>query len=105
MFGVTAMEIDQKEPHLLVTSESKRIRLWDLRVPLTKAGKLKSCVDISDAVAAKQNLRTTTCPAEAKNDFINGACKMVLQSSDRRLVSQFTNSKGLHTFDLRKGVK
>jgi len=30
---------------------------------------------------------------------------MVLQSSDRRLVSQFTNSKGLHTFDLRKGVK
>lgn len=63
---------------MLLTSESKRIRLWDLRVPLARAGELKSCLDIDGSPETKQYLKTHCCPADGKKDFINGACKMIL---------------------------
>ena len=48
-FSVTAMEMSQTDPNLLITSECKRIRIWDLRVPLSFASNLNGALTIETA--------------------------------------------------------
>ena len=74
-FSVTAMELSQAEPHLLITSESKRIRVWDLRVPMNIARNSNGVLAI-DTYEQASNLKSYTCAAQEKKDFIAGAQKM-----------------------------
>jgi len=101
-YRIFTMELCQRDQHLLVSTESKRVRIWDLRMPILRSrNQPNNCLQIEDKTNHRL-LNTNYCDVKAGKNMITGGFKTVYQSEHKRLVAMFANSMGIHTFDIRK---
>ena len=89
------------EPNTLITSESKRVRVWDLRQSIERG---------SAQVIENPEVHMLPSKAYSINEkkhnnqmAITKSFKMKYQPNCKRLIAHFQGARGLFTFDLRKG--
>ena len=110
-FNTTTMDLCPRDQHLLITTESRRVRVWDLREPLkrTRVGAVASQTFCIQDRQSARGLKATYCDVNTANKGqkdpqhnITTCYKTIYQPTQNRLLAAFVGSHGIHSFDLRK---
>ncbi len=87
----------------MITSESKRIRVWDMRQSYLQGAAQTIENPDSTMLPSKAYALQYTQDKSTQQSSISKAYKMRYQSDKKRLIAHFNGAKGLFTFDMRKG--
>ena len=96
-YEIGDIQMCNEEPFLLFASESRRIRVWDLRTSIQS----RPAQTLLNPTSLPS--KSTPIPSSSSEGFITKAYKMRYQPERKRLVAHFFGAKGLMTFDMRKG--